>query len=556
MKKLLAILLAAGMVLSLAACGSTPAAGTPAASSEAAPAAEAAETAEAPAAAAGERHLNIVFHDPTVSLSPYQGMGDAAAYLQCYGYEELFMKQLANSTVGGDGSQELLPVIAKSYEKVDPKTYEIEIYDYVHDSEGNPITADDVVFSFNKCMELGNLAVAVGGIESVEKIDDYHIRYVLNNTQAGAFENSITQVGIVSQKAYEEHDGFVTECVSTSPYKIQNFISGASMDFVKNEDYWQKDELRTIFSQTNVDSVHITFVTGEDTRALAVQTGDADFATRVPQSQLYLFEGNPDYTVFSVPNSLTYITSFNMGTSASGFESVFKDNELLRKAILTGIDQQAFVTSVAGGAGDVAHTYGNKFYPDYLDKWETEEYYDYDLDKAKEMLAEAGYGENELEIKILCTSSGIFASNAQVLQACLSKMGVKAELMPVDSSIFNDTRNSYEGWDMVVDNKGAGDFVSTVFKYSFDQDMYGGHTQCGYVDEDMQVLLRAALDAETHNADTVDAFHQYLKNTAISYGIYYDYYNYPATSKIKTCPFSDKSVFLFGAAEYDDSLFQ
>lgn len=71
----------------------------------------------------------------------------------------------------------------------------------------------------------------------------------------------------------------------------------------------------------------------------------------------------------------------------------------------------------------------------------------------------------------------------------------------------------------------------------------------------MQELLRAAMDAKTHSAETLDAFHQYLKETAISYGIYYDYYNFPATSKIKSCPFSDKNAFLFGAAEYDASMF-
>lgn len=554
MKKALSLVLALGMAVSmLAGCGQE---------STDAPAEDSAAVTESNTPAAetdsgAKKVVHIAFHDPLSSLDPYQGMGDGVAYLQVYGYEPLFYKTMNNSVTGGDGSQQLYNGIGKAWEQIDDYTYEVEIYDYVYDTEGNHITADDVVFSFRTCIDGGKLAVSVGSIESIEKIDDYKIRVTLNNTQAGAFENCITQPGIVSQKAYEEHGGFVNELVSTSPYKLVDFISGASFRFVKNEDYWQKDELRTMFSQTNVDEAVITIVTEDASRAMSIQTGDADIASRVTSAQLYLFEGNSDYTIFSLPNSLTYLTSFNMGgsKSASGQASVVEDNKLLRKAILTGIDQQAFVATVAAGNGDVAYTYGNEFYPDFVQDWKTQEYYNFDLAKAKEMLAEAGYGEGELSLKILTNSNAVFTKNAEVLQSCLLAMGIKAELYSVDPAVFNDVRNSWEGWDMVVDNKGAGDFISSIYKFSFDQDMYGGTTQCGYTDEEMQVLLRAAMDAKTHNAETLDAFHQYLKETAISYGIYYDYYNFPATSKIKSCPFSDKNAFLFGAAEYDPSMF-
>lgn len=562
MKKALSLILALGMTVStLVGCGQGAAdssSGDSVAGTESsAPAEGSAESAGTETDSGAKKVVHIAFHDPLSSLDPYQGMGDAVAYLQVYGYEPLFYKTMNNGVVGGDGSQELYNGIGKAWEKIDDYTYEVEIYDYVHDTEGNHITADDVVFSFQTCIDGGKLAVTMGGVESIEKVDDYKVRLVLNNTQAGSFENCITQPGIVSQKAYEEHGGFVNELVSTSAYKLVDFISGASFKFVKNEDYWQKDELRTMFSQTNVDEAVITIVTEDASRAMSIQTGDADIASRVTSAQMYLFEGNSDYTIFSLPNSLTYLTSFNMGgsKSASGKASVVEDNVLLRKAILTGIDQKAFVATVAAGNGDVAYTYGNEFYPDFVQDWKNQEYYDFDLEKAKEMRTEAGYGEGELSLTILTNSSPVFTKNAEVLQSCLIAMGIKAELYSVDPAVFVDVRNSWEGWDMVVDNKGAGDFMSSIYKYSFDQDMYGGATQCGYTDEEMQVLLRAAMDAETHSEETVDAFHQYLKETAISYGIYYDYYNFPATSKIKSCPFSDKNAFLFGAAEYDPSLF-
>ena len=80
--------------------------------------------------------------------------------------------------------------------------------------------------------------------------------------------------------------------------------------------------------------------------------------------------------------------------------------------------------------------------------------------------------------------------------------------------------------------------------------------RCGYTDEEMQVLLRACLEEKTHNEETADAFHQYLKSIAISRGLYFDNYNYVSNKMVKDNPLSDKCFLLFGAAEYDPALWK
>ena len=543
MKKGIAILLAMAMILTLAAC-TKPAPTQPDGTQQSGQPTE-------PAAPAKEKVLKIAYHATLTSLNPFQGMSEAMGPLGLYGYQCLFYKsqyETGDKMIGDSG---LYPGIGKTFTKTDDVTYDVEIFDYVVDSEGNKITADDVVFSVEECIRQGNLAMQVGAIAGVEKLDDYKIRFKMANTQAGAFNNSVTQISIVSKAAFDKYDGFTnaTETVSTSCYLIKNFVSGASYEFVKNEKYWQKDELRTMFDQTNVDRVVITGVVDASTRAGMVESGAADWGSRIDQSQLYLFDDKGKFNLFAIPNSLTYVSSFNMGG-----DGICVKNQKLREAIFTAIDCNALVASVALGNGSVTHTYGNDGYPDYLKKWDSEYYFDFNKDKAKELLKEAGY--NGETIKLLTSNNTTWSKIAEVIQSCLRDVGINCELYTVDDAVFVATRNSYKDWDFCIDNKASGDYVTSIFKYSFDQDAFGGTTQCGYTDAKMQELLRAALEEKTHNAETADAFHQYLKGIAISRGLYYDYYNYAATSKVKTNPLSDKCFIIFGHADYDPSLFQ
>lgn len=550
MKKVLAILLCAAMLLALVACGAKTE--QPAATQ--APQGSGNETQAAAPVEAKEKVLHIAFHSALTSLNPYQGMNEGMGPLGLYGYQPLFYKSqyVEDTSKSLDGW--LFPGVGKSYTKVDPTTYDVEIFDYVYDSEGNHITADDVVFSIEECINQGNLAMQVGAIASVEKTGDYTIRVNMANTQAGGFSNSITQISIVSKAAFEKYSGFAdaTETVGTAPYTVKNFVSGASYEFVKNENYWQKDELRTIFDTANVDKVVMTTVIDGSTRAGMVESGEADWGDRIDQAQLFLFGDDSKYNLTAIPNSLSYVLSFNMGGSSVGSKSICEDNQKLREAIFTAIDPNALVATVALGNGSVTHTYGNAGYPDYLAKWDSEPYFDYSVDTAKALLAESGY--NGETIKLLTSTNTTWARIAEVIQSELREVGMNCELYTVDDAAFVATRGSYTGWDVTIDNKASGDYVTSIFKYSFDQDAFGGKTQCGYTDEDMQVLLRACLEEETHNAETADAFHQYLKSVAISRGLYYDNYNYVSNKMVKNNPLSDKCFILFGAADYDAAL--
>ena len=109
--------------------------------------------------------------------------------------------------------------IRDRYKEVDDLHWQVEIYDYIYDSEGNHITADDVVFSFNELVESGN-AFKYASFESVKKIDDYTVEFTWTAPidSVGALEWPLSLIHIFPPRFYhcchrakwrrKKHSGF------------------------------------------------------------------------------------------------------------------------------------------------------------------------------------------------------------------------------------------------------------------------------------------------------------------------------------------------------------
>lgn len=172
--------------------------------------------------------------------------------------------------------------MAKEVTQLDEEGYKfnIEIYDYIHDSEGNPITIDDVLFSFEKADQSGNATQHLSKMKSATKVDDYNMIIEMKDNGVGALEQIMWKVRIVSQKAFEETgDEMATKLVGTGPYKIKEFKQGAYLITEKNENYWQTNkELRGPYAMQNVDQIKKVFITENSQREIALQTGTVDIS--------------------------------------------------------------------------------------------------------------------------------------------------------------------------------------------------------------------------------------------------------------------------------------
>ena len=357
--------------------------------------------------------------------------------------------------------------------------------------------------------------------------------------------NTTTFVYIVDQEAYEaDADGMANNPIATGPYKLSAWTPGSTVTLVKNDDYWQSADLACNYSQQNVDEIEYKIISEPSQISIALETGDIDFAADVAQSDLIYFNDG-GFTVLSLDAALSQIILFNCSEDAP------TGSKELRQAIAYAIDSQALIDGAYNSVGSVCKTYGNSVYGDYLDKWDSEDYYDYSPEKAEELLAQSGY--NGESIIIMTGMLSTHKMMAQIIQAYLSEVGITSEIVSYDDTLYSNYRWDPTQWHIQLTNKGSGDYVASTWRYSFDQSFFGGATQGFYTDEAMQELLVKCLDESSHTPENMDAFHQYMKDVLVGYGLLFSKDSYVFVDTMENVVINPQNAVVPGACTYSDS---
>ena len=418
--------------------------------------------------------------------------------------------------VGG----ELAPEIAKSWQKVGDATWNIELFDYVRDWNGNNITANDVVFSYEKAIANNNNNTKY--IESIKATGDYSVELTLNSTAKTLFERIMQSVYIVSQKEYEASpDNMATNPVLTGPYKLVDWVSGSSMVIEKNEDYWQTPEeaAKDINQRANVDRIEFSVIKEASQMAIALETGIIDMVYNLDATEAARFmeggESAEGFNVFTTVNNLTQTMFLNVDTN-----SPFHDNLALRQAVLYAFDSQGMVDGASNGYGVLCKTFGSNELPDFQEEWNNEDYYEYNPEKAKELLKEAGYADGELSLRIVTNNSPMRNKIAQILQAYLLQVGINSEILPYEDTLFNTYKNDSTQWDILLDNCGTSDELIGMWRGKMDATNFTNGTANFAHDDELQRLVVLAVDTSTNSPETINDLHQYMKDNAYVYGIY------------------------------------
>jgi ABC-type transport system substrate-binding protein len=542
MKKIMFVFSIIIVVAMLAACGPKTAAPTAApvtaapataAPATAAPATAAPATAAPAAAGIFPKIVVAVSGDPS-NLGPWVAMSMGRIGVLTTMYEYLFYQ------VG----PELTPFIAKSYEKVDAKTYRVTIFENVTDSAGNHITAADVAYSYNTGMTLGNLR-PLGDLASVTAVSDYVIDFVTKEDLGGGGIEILVEAPIVSQKAYEASpDQMATKPITTAAYVLTEYVPGSSLTFERRADYWQKDPTQSpIVAKSNVQTAIFQIITEPAQHTVALQTGTAEISTSVPGSDVSLFDGKPEFTVLRKMDNLTQLLAFN-GTAGHPFTS-----KELRQAVSYAIDKKALCDAVSPGACNPSHDIGNSNFIGYLTKWDTEPYYEFDLAKAKDLYAASGAPAG-LTVTLLAQSqppsTGLVC---QVIQADLEALGIKVNIAQVDPPVFNTEVTDPAKWDLSLNAAAGGDYVFSPWQLMFDQKRYNGTTSNWFKDDQLQTLMDAAAATGATEAN-VDAAWQYIKEQDYMQGLFSYVNNIVAVSAVKSVFLDGRGFVVPGACEY------
>ena len=450
--------------------------------------------------------ITVAIGGDPADLSPFTGMsmGRIAVLKTIYEY-------LVETDKMGTPA---VPMIAKSVEQTGDMSALVTIFDYIFDSAGNQIKAEDVAWSYNTAMTEGKMR-PLGDIESVTATGDYTVEFKFKKAFGpGGLDKILSECPIISKAHEATLAQFSTKPVATGPYVLTEYVPGSSLTFERRADYWQTDPaLRTLFSQANVQKIIFQVITEPAQHAIALETGTADISASVTGADVSLFDGKEGFTVFKFQDNLTQVLSFN-GSEGSPFTK-----KELRQAVAYAIDTTAMCEAVSPGACAPTHTIGNSNFGNYQTKWDTENYYDFDLAKAKELLAAAGYEAGELTVRLLAQNDSRSGLMAQVIQAFLADLGITVEINQVETPVFNEIKLDPTTFDMVLDAAAGGDFIFNPWQLVYDQNRNKGTTGTWFKDDQLQALLDTAASSSGFTPENLDAFHQYHKEQVYSYGL-------------------------------------
>ncbi len=470
------------------------------------PAANAEDPAGEVATSTGPKTITIGASQAGFDVSPFAGSSEIR-----FSTERMLWGMIA---MGADENASTLDTfdlgIAKSLDIVDDTTVNVEIYDYIKDSKGNEIKASDVKFSYETMIETAVLPAVASSLESVEVTGDYTLTFRFADNAVGKKEYTFSKVPIISQAWYESasDEERSTDPATTGPYKVKSFETGSRLILEKVENYWQTDEsLIPNQQQTVFDEINYVVIAEATQRSIALENGEIDSCnvTALDISRFMDADGKAldGWTVAyrsSVGGNYLFL---NM---AEG--STLQSNPKLREAICYAIDRE----SMRLGAGETAtssfciNNYGTPALNGYS---EDIEFYDYDLEHAKQAFAESGC-QNGLKLKALYSQGLLCSKGMPVIQANLAEIGIELELIGVDQALFNTYKNDPQQWDLILDYKGAGNgYVTYMFTSAFDN--RGRQWGTNFTtDETLQEL---AIKASTEfSQENCDAFQNELKN--------------------------------------------
>jgi peptide/nickel transport system substrate-binding protein len=327
----------------------------------------------------------------------------------------------------GKSAAEASPMLASKWTYTDDKTLVMDLRRGVKFHDGTDFTANDVKFTIDrvKTPQLGSqFAAYIRNINSVDVVDRHRIRINLA-APTPAILNFLYYIDIISEKSA---GNIAKQPVGTGPFKFVEWVPNDHMRLVKNPHYWQS-------GAPAVDEVIIRPFSDAETRVTNLEAGQFDVMGGVSGKDVQRIQGNKNLQLVASPPEVTYATlQINTRDGAT------KDKRV-RQAISYAMDRKSYVRDVLYGYGkETAGPFppNHWAYDPVLDQT-----YQYNLEKAKALLSEAGYpGGKGLVLTILTEPDYLLVPAATILQSSLSELGVQVSIEQKESAAWIDAANA------------------------------------------------------------------------------------------------------------------
>ena len=360
-------------------------------------------------------------------------------------------------------------------------------------SDGQPLTVDDVLFTyqdviFNEKIPTGSRDVLRIGksqtLPKIEKLDDRRISFLLSEPFAPALR-TLGGSGILPKHIFESTlkadpnapdkklkfletwnlSTPISQLVGSGPYIIQEYRPSERIIYKPNPYYWKK-------GKPNIEQFVMQIVESPDTALLRFRSGDLDmYRLRGEDYQLLKrFEQRDRYKIYNAgPSTGQAFIMFNLNkgknpkTNESFVDPIksrwFNDVNF-RRAVAYAVNREAIITNLSRGLAQSQDSPISIPSPYYLAPEKGLKTYDYQPEKSKEILLQAGYKYddqrqlldaqgNQVRFTLLSPTGGRVAMGAQIKND-LEKIGMKIDFTPVDFRIISDKLDNSKQWDATI----------------------------------------------------------------------------------------------------------
>jgi peptide/nickel transport system substrate-binding protein len=319
------------------------------------------------------------------------------------------------------------PRLATSWERINETTMRFTLRKGVKFHSGNEMTADDVVWTFDRLNNSADFKAIFAPFEKLVKIDDYTIELVSTGAfplvlqtatyifpMDSKFYSGQTEEGKDKSEIVKHGSSFASTNVSgTGPFIVTAREQGVKVDFKRFEGYWDTE------SKGNVDNLTLVPIKEDATRVAALLSGGVDMIAPVAPNDHKRVESSKGVDLVTLPG--TRLISFQMNQNSN---EALKDVRV-RQAIVHAINNEGIADKIMKGFATAAGQQGPEGYAGYDAELKPR----YDLKKAKALMKEAGY-EKGFSLSMIAPNNRYVndAKIAQAATAMLAKIGIKVDL--------------------------------------------------------------------------------------------------------------------------------
>ncbi len=351
---------------------------------------------------------------------------DQLAYTVVYQIHDYLVDRLPDGT--------LEPGLAENWEYSEDGTeITFHLREDVKFHNGDIMTAEDVAFSLNNAIASPQTSRITSAMDSAEVVDENTVILKLKHRFAPIeYCLANAQMGIVNKKAYEaDPEGFARHPIGTGSYEFVEWKSGDEIRVKAFEDYYK--------DKAPIENVVFKIMLDLDTALMALENGEVDYVFDIPNTGIQRVIDNPNLEYYVTNAASTCFIALNN-------EDAILSNKKVRQAIAHALDKEALIAGAVEGYGSPAETPISTSAFGWPEDFKNREY---DLEKAKALMDEAGYPDG-FKLEFTGTTTLNFLKPGEILQDQLKKIGIELEIKEVEFGVYLDDVISGRNYQIAV----------------------------------------------------------------------------------------------------------